>query len=181
MVKKSVACHHFPFHDGISPARIVMLTNVGPGNYIFSDSKEPEVGTRDLLHMTVADFNGDGHLDVGAVAEFKLEVSDDVVHISGDGAGNWVNRAGAQKDVAFSRIYSEDMDQDGDQDMIVVHSKGVHIYSNRGDGWQRPGIDMRTFRGGTCNDIALGDFNGDGFTDMLQATDHGTYLLPNNP
>lgn len=169
------------FHDGVNPAQIFLLTNAGPGNYVFSDTKEPEVGTRTLVHMTVNDFNGDGHLDVGAVADFKLEVSDDVVHMTGDGNGHWVNRAGMQKGVTFSRIYSEDMDQDGDQDMVTVHTKGVHIYSNRGNGWQMPGIEMETFRGGQCHDIALGDFNEDGFTDMLQATDHGTYLLPMTP
>jgi FG-GAP-like repeat/FG-GAP repeat len=114
--------------------------------------------------IAVADFNGDGNLDVAVTSYQQHTVS--IYFGNGDGT--------FQAPVDYNVFYPPralaigDFDLDGSRDLAVGDNQGdVFILLNNGDGTFR--LAANASLGGPVTAIAVGDFNGDGIPDLAGA------------
>jgi hypothetical protein len=106
--------------------------------------------------LTVADFNGDGILDV-AVAEPEGGA---ISVFLGNGDGTF--RAAPTIGASFpGSVVSADINGDGIPDLVAVtsfNSNLISVFLGNGDGTFQPGMN---FTAVVAGEIAVGDFNGD--------------------
>jgi hypothetical protein len=107
--------------------------------------------------VAVADFNGDGHLDL-AVANFVGTVS--VLLGNGDGTFQAAVDYGLG---GASSVAVGDFNGDGRLDLAVVFNGEVRVLRGNGDGTFQT-TPVSYIAGGYA--VAVGDFNGDGFPDL---------------
>lgn len=143
----------------------------------------------------VADFNGDGHLDVA----FAMHLRGTLVFV-GDGQGKFTEWSRGtdfsrpEKDEGPSSFSSRELDSvdwngDGRLDLLLLGegprmsrqtaagdpafqggALGIVVYLNQGDGgWQRLRLEGNE-RQNYGDSLAVGDFNGDGITDVVTAS-----------
>lgn len=132
-----------------------------------------------LSRGTRRDYDGDGKEDVMFV--------DDALgtyQVLGKSPGGF-NITGStliRSDLNYtnSRLYAGDFNHDGKTDLLVTTATGTVEWTGKtGGGFNTSVWSSSTFKliGGTPNfDIAIGDFNGDGFTDFIATTTSGSYL-----
>jgi hypothetical protein len=113
--------------------------------------------------VTVADFNGDGNLDIASCSQYtssKIEVR------FGRGDGTF----GSATDYAMGPSYfltSADFDNDGDLDLVVGNGGQLVVLRNNGSGVFTA---LRSFRtGDDVRTIVPADINGDGNLDVVVA------------
>jgi subtilisin family serine protease len=138
------------------------------------------------LSLAVADFNGDGHLDI--VAGLLGDVNTGpLATLLGDGTGKFGPPIIRQVDLitggyATTTIVARDLNGDGLADLVVVDDgqvvPGAHSYISRGDGTFKHAQQF-FFDGGfeipdAAVSVALGDMDGDG---CLDAVTSETYPL----
>jgi len=130
--------------------------------------------------VAVADFNGDGNLDIAAP-----DFLDGQIHIYlGDGNGGF--SAGKTMYDSFQpyAIYTSDVNHDGNADLIVFSEYGSGAYGNGGAGvWLGDGTGNFTFKqsyptssGSNFVVRSVADINGDGNVDVLGADGLGDVL-----
>lgn len=139
---------------------------VGDGTFTALGAASPWDGN--AMAATLADIDGDGHLDVAASAFERLVV------LSGDGHGSFGPGPGPEwtPGAFVVAMRSGDVDGDGDEDLAVLDGRRpggqarVAIAPNRGGG--RFGVPQNavTFRGQPVAAV-IGDVDGDGLTDVV--------------
>jgi hypothetical protein len=129
-----------------------------------------------LSSVALADFDGDGRLDVAATS-FSDSL---IVVMRGNGDGTF-RTPGDRYMVGWypNAMVVADLDGDGRLDLASAnqHSNSVSILSGNGDGTFRPAVDYGT--GGYPIGLTFGDFNRDGRID-LAATAWGVDVLINS-
>lgn len=116
--------------------------------------------------VAVADFNGDGILDLAVVNDADSTVS----ILIGNGDGTFITPAPTYPTGAGPVwVIAGDFNNDGKQDLVVVDSAAstVSVLLGNGDGTFQAKIDSAT--GTAPTSVAAGDFNGDGFVDLAVA------------
>jgi uncharacterized repeat protein (TIGR01451 family) len=157
----------------------ITVVTVLPGNGAggFGAPIDSQTGGRAPTRLTVADFNGDGNLDLGAI-----NGSADVNALLGDGTGAFTPGpayvAGGPVD-----LVAADLSGDGRQDMAVVSGNistndgGVTVLIGTGTGGF---VGTRSFLStsllGTL-EVVADDFNGDGKLDLLAFNQSDITLL----
>lgn len=133
----------------------------------------------DYGDVAVADFDGDGNLDLALACHFK---SNYVLY--GDGRGGflrWVELPRAHQSVTSRALAVADFNRDGRQDLVAlaeldidlntkqgITSGLVQVFLNTKEGWK---LSPSTFPGNIYGDqVAVGDFNADGAPDILAAS-----------
>jgi uncharacterized protein (TIGR03437 family) len=121
--------------------------------------------------MAIADFNGDGHLDIALAGASGISV------LPGHGDGTFGNALPTAAEFQPTAIATADFDGDGLMDLAVTDGTTGKIYFLRGAGdgtFAAPRVIATA-----TNPVALavGDFNGDGIADLAVADQAGNTVL----
>ncbi len=145
---------------------------LGNGDGTFTQGESYDIGS-DPQSVAVADFNGDGKLDLAIADSFAGSV--DILLGNGDGTF----RQGPVLPASFAAdIVAADLNADGRQDLIVltgVYSTTLNIFYGNGDGTFQKAISFPA--GGHAAAPAVGDFNGDGRKDIVLANYLGNAVI----
>jgi hypothetical protein len=154
-------------HDGFGdlaytsedPDQLVVVFGDGFGGFrtdrIYLDGPNNLGGANTGDGLTVADYNGDGFLDIAAAS----------------------NEPGNMGGVHVFLARTEDLDGDGVTDFAGFQSVRHSPLPSLNSGDPDAGLFFGAFRSPVAiNDLESGDFNGDGFMDLAVAA---TYLTPN--
>lgn len=149
---------------------------LGNGNGTFNgpsfESLTPTSG------IGVADFTGDGKLDLVTVEPFQTGNGGYRV-FAGNGAGGFTPLGTpVPVNLGPTRVVTADFDRDGNQDFATIDSQGfpVTFYGN-GNGTFTAGVVTNL---GTrfARDLAAADFDGDGLVDLMTAESVPTPAVP---
>jgi hypothetical protein len=152
---------------------LLTLTIVGLGTAAFADTRrfiEPlriDLNGKSHYATVVADFNGDGNLDIAATQNdpFKGGTTVDVALGTGTGFGPAASYTVGE----FPQgIATADFNHDGKLDLVVASStrkNTVSVLLGNGDGTFQPLIGFSLGGVGASN-IVVADFNGDGNPDV---------------
>ena len=150
--------------------------NDGKGNLSRKEAWGPAKGS--IRAMAVADFDGDGHLDIAACPENMgcfVYLNDGKGHF---GSGIQFEKPGA---VPYSMI-AADLNGDHQPEIIVgfVEAPGK-IYYNDGTGKRYQGVPFGDGKGAVYG-MAAGDLNGDGWQDIVVArSDAPCFVMFSHP
>jgi FG-GAP-like repeat/FG-GAP repeat len=116
-----------------------------------------------VYSVAVADFNGDGKLDVAAATWGQ-----GVFHVAimfGNGDRTFQSPVSYAVGSEPTQIVAADFNHDGHPDLAVAYMDGLQILINNGDGTFKNPVSY-TNVDGYLSSIAVGDFNHDGFVDV---------------
>ena len=178
-------------HDGIpdlvigssssaTPAIGSLLVFLGKGDGTFNGPTI--VAPTPVIALGVADFNGDGSVDLVAANPDALNLPNGYQIFSGDGNGSFTPIGKSQAaTINVTRVVTGDFDGDGHQDFIAVDATDNLLLPFFGDGTGRFTTPTSGFvpLGGVPTDLIAGDFNGDGKLDVVVAEDVGIRFIPN--
>src|SRR5262249_21662533 len=139
-----------------------------------------ELSTGELPHEVAAvDVDGDGNLDV-ATACGEPSTKSTIVSIDrSNGQGGFVSDTPWTVELVAGRMLVADVDRDDRDEVVLVQldpasgaTVPVEILSTQPDGTQGDRTGLRTgglVDGGHITAVAVGDFDGDGFPDVVSS------------
>jgi hypothetical protein len=117
--------------------------------------------------VTLLDADGDGLADM--ISVFPNALTDHHFY-KGNGNGTFGQAANLLTDVGYlgeGPLYSADLDKNGRTDLIGFSSNTIYVCWGNGNGTFTPGYSIPT--GIWLRDLAIADFNGDGWLDIATA------------
>jgi hypothetical protein len=146
---------------------------LGNGDGTFGTGiRYPVAGTPTSL--AVADFNGDGHLDVTVGVLPNAGGGPELVMFPGNGSGGFgtaVNTAATGSFSDITSIVAGDLNGDGKPDIVAINNSSIAVFLNQGNGSFAAG---QTIGGtGDFDGVALGDMDGDHCLDLISVTGQG--------
>jgi Tfp pilus assembly protein PilF len=130
------------------------------------------------VFATFADFDNDGWLDLFVIG---AEGRGHLFRNNGDGTFAEVTAKAGIGDVKGARKgVFVDLDHDGDLDLLLVGRGQQTCYRNNLDGTFTDATAAMGLAGGDAADVAFGDFDGDGRTDLFVASERGKGTLLHN-
>jgi len=161
-----------------APGLVTFYLNDGNGEF----TKLTERVMNRPMGLTLADFDTDGHIDLAVLSPnltiFGLPCLNIIYGLGGGAFSDPVPQV--DKHLSSNRITHEDIDRDGDIDLIVTNGYGtVSVILNRGDGTFDRGVHYGT--GNLPREAAIADLDGDGRLDIVTPnnSDHNVTLLRN--
>ncbi len=149
-------------------------TRPGRGHGTFGRSTFYQVGAAPI-RVLVEDVTGDGELDIVSANSRSQDVS----VVAGRGAGLFDEARTYVADAEPRRLGSGDFNNDGRIDIAVVSigsgGGSVAILRGRDDGTFDAAEDRPV--GGEPTDLAAGDVDGDGWSDLIGVTDEGELFV----
>jgi Ca2+-binding RTX toxin-like protein len=132
---------------------IFLQTPAGHFNHFEQASLE------DADHSEIADFNGDGHLDI-------ITISEDVQLLLNNGSGLFTASTVDTTNAFPGNLATGDVDMDGDIDAIVSHGREIVLYRNDGNGGLTT-VDDYITASTSIQPLQVFDFNRDGLNDIV--------------
>lgn len=165
-----VATDSWHHETGLRPALLVLL---GKGDGTFQPPILKDV-FQNPEHLTFADFNHDGKLDVATAKASAFEL------LLGQGDGTLVSETTVwllpESNATFDTqgIIQGDFDADGELDLAVseVFSNNIHVFFGRGDALFTRGPVLPLVGGFWALRMTSGDYDGDGDTDIAYGQYH---------
>lgn len=154
--------------------------NDGAGNF---GPRTSFAATQITVDVDVADFNGDGRLDVVTAAE-GIDIGNDDLQIGfGDGSGGFSSTATINLATDIERLIVGDLDGDGSQDLVVAGAtaQNLTIHFGQGNGsFDAPQVVATATY--SSRDVRLADLDGDSDLDIVSSstTNAGIVALLNN-
>jgi hypothetical protein len=157
---------------------IAFSTHCGPAVVYLGDGKGAWTSAGEgidnptiLQDVTVADFTGDGHKDLVGLSQFP-DRGGRIYCFENRGDGTWqrMHDEPLMREESFgSDICSEDIDQDGDMDLIAATDKGLKVFVNDGTGqFEDRSLGLaKPSIGNSLTSVACGDINGDGDIEIV--------------
>ena len=141
----------------------VLLNN---GNASFA--APASYGTTQTIAFSVSagDLDGDGNQDL-AVANFTAPTQSNVSILRGNGNGTFQTAVGYGVGSGAWAVTIADLDLDGKQDVLAPCSYSNDVWRLRGNGSTLS--PAKLLDGSAPHDVAVGDFNGDGWPDLAIA------------
>ncbi len=145
---------------------------IGKGNGTFQPERRQDLGGGSPAALVTADFNGDGKLDLASTTGTGDTSSVEVLLGNGDGSFQAGVRYPTEQNP--TSLVTADFNGDGMPDLAAADAgdddggfAGVSILLGKGDGTfaARHGLAV----GAQPADVVVGDFNGDGFADLVVA------------
>ena len=157
----------------LSIALILLFSLPCSAEYLFDTAQQLRFGGRELLNITTADVNGDGLQDLVGLSQYYNQSSGDagadsaVVVLPGTGNGSFGDPVATLVDYYHWSIYPALIDGDSDLDLVLRLYSSDHAFTvllGNGDGtFTEVGQTITD----TYWDMEIGDFTGDGVTDLV--------------
>ncbi len=142
-----------------APDALTLLRGDGSGGLLPVETLAT-TGWQGFGPTAVTDLNGDDQLDVLAYDA----PSGDLLVLLGDGAGGFPTSQPVDLNAIPRAILTEDLDADGDQDVVVPYLNGVQVLLGDGSGGFGAPNDHPDM---LASYAALGDVDGDGVLDVV--------------
>ena len=152
---------------GSISGRGVISVGLGNGDGTFQPAKICNSGNTDPLQVRVADFNGDGKLDVVCLGSYYI---DSLTVCTGNGDGTFQPPTPYTYSIPPTEIEVGDMNGDGHPDLI----EGNHFFNTTSvqlnDGTGHFGAKIDSVGVITPSAVKAADFNGDGKADIVSTS-----------
>ncbi|HUI42681.1 MAG TPA: choice-of-anchor D domain-containing protein [Terriglobia bacterium] len=168
--------------NDISENQTGLVTYLGNGDGSFEQPVTTSAQVTDAT-MAIADFNGDGKLDVAAPGFDDMNNPTTLIFLGrGDGTFQLSGSTGANVGGPFAYVVTGDFNKDGATDLAVlessVPSSTAYVLLGNGDGTFRPAVPYTLGQNAGC--MVAGDFNGNGNIDLAAGTFDGMSVLLGN-
>jgi hypothetical protein len=155
----------------------LILLNDGAGRFVDAPERSPRT-THDHEEAVLADFDGDGSIDILLVSEDdrarELYLNDGKAHFR-DASDRLPGRAVSNGAVAV------DIDADGDLDIVIANAGADEILVNDGRGhFTDESSDRLPADTDVSQDVVAGDLDGDGDADLVFGNENGNRALLND-
>jgi hypothetical protein len=155
----------------------LILLNDGEGRFVDAPDRSPRT-THDHEEAVLADFDGDGHVDILLVSEDdrarELYLNDGKARFR-DASDRLPGRAVSNGAVAV------DIDADGDLDLVIANAGADEVLVNDGRGNFTDESSTRLPADtDVSQDVAAGDLDGDGDADLVFGNENGNRVLLND-
>jgi hypothetical protein len=139
------------------------LIFLGNGDGTFQATPPVTMPGNNIAAPGVGDFNGDGFLDL-ALGDGQGSIN----VFLGNGDGTFQLPVSYQAGYGGVSVTAVDMNRDGKLDLVTYTASGVAILLGKGDGTFTLAWNVQFFEPTQLyNDLKVGDFNGDGFPDVV--------------
>ncbi len=148
---------------------LTVLLGNGDGTFTAGGSSgSAQVTGGTLPQLSLADFNGDGKLDLVVASQTNGTLTGAI--LLGNGDGTFTNASGLGSDPTDSfALAVRDFNGDGNSDIVVVDNHGTTLLLGNGDGTFAPGANVQAANDASFESVAIADFNGDGIPDIASA------------
>ncbi|MEZ4684645.1 MAG: T9SS type A sorting domain-containing protein [Bacteroidia bacterium] len=156
-----------------------ILLNDGKANFSLAPAGTLPVKIADSEDVAVADYDGNGTLDLVFCSEDDINLSRTDVHefYLNDGQGNFALTTFRLPDSEANAVIQADMNGDGLPDLLFGNNGPTGLLINNGDSTFSPDTSRIPQISRTTQDLGLADVDGDGDLDLFEANENGNLLF----